>query len=51
MTEWVEDESFRETLCPFLFPADRFDAAASELDRIFDLIDFANRQLRGGYRK
>ena len=39
MTEWFEDESFWEALYPFLFPADRFDAAAGELDRIFDLID------------
>ena len=45
MTEWFEDESFWEALYPFLFPADRFDAAAGELDRIFDLIDFEGREV------
>jgi SAM-dependent methyltransferase len=45
MGEWFEDESFWELLCPFLFPAERMEAAADEITRILELIDFEGRDV------
>ncbi len=45
MPEWFADESFWETLYPFLFPTERIEAAADELDRILELIDFEGREV------
>ena len=45
MTEWFTDESFWETLYPFLFPAERIEAAADEISRILELVDFEGREV------
>jgi len=39
MTEWFEDDSFWTELYPFMFPAQRFEAAAEEIDKMTALLD------------
>lgn len=43
--EWFEDESFWETLFPFIFPAERLAAAGGEVDRLLELLDFEGRDV------
>jgi SAM-dependent methyltransferase len=45
MTEWYADESFWKTLYPFLFPDKRMAAAADEVSRILELVDFDGRSV------
>ncbi|MEW6753326.1 MAG: class I SAM-dependent methyltransferase [Candidatus Latescibacterota bacterium] len=40
MPEWFEDDSFWETLYPYLFPTERFAAAAGEVDQLLALVRF-----------
>jgi SAM-dependent methyltransferase len=40
MSDWFEDEAFWEGLFSFLFPAARFAAAESEIDKLVRLVDF-----------
>jgi len=38
MAEWFENETFWEDLYPFVFPPERLDAAAEEIDNVLDLV-------------
>ena len=45
MAQWFEDESFWETLFPFIFAADRLAAAGEEVDRLLELLDVEGRDV------
>lgn len=45
MIEWFEDESFWETLFPFLFTAERRAAASTEVEHLLELLDFEGRDV------
>lgn len=45
MVEWFEDESFWETLFPFLFTAERRAAAGTEVEHLLELLDFEGRDV------
>ena len=38
MAEWFENETFWEGLYPFIFPSERLEAAAEEIDNVLDLV-------------
>ena len=38
MSQWYEDESFWQSLFPFMFPSDRIAAGADEVDQLLDLV-------------
>lgn len=40
MSEWFENESFWQVLYPFLFPGEKFQSAAGEIEKILSLLDF-----------
>lgn len=40
MSEWFENESFWKAMYPFLFPEEKFQSAAGEIEKILTLIDF-----------
>ena len=45
MSEWFADEAFWETLYPFLFPQERFEAADEQVEKILRLVEFAGRDV------
>lgn len=45
MTEWFEDDQIWESMYPFMFPAERFEAAEEQVSQLLRLVEFEGQDV------